>query len=497
MTKQTTHTTHQRPAPGHDVASLRRRLEGAGQEHLLRFYDELPPARRALLLQRIARLDLESLPRLVDAYVRAKPAFLPQGELAPAPYYPLDASASLRRAWDRPKFMAEGEKLLRAGRVAVFTVAGGQGTRLGFDGPKGCYPGAAVTGKPLFRCLAEWIVASQRRYGVVIPWYIMTSPANHEQTASFFRDQNWFGLSAEHVMHFQQGEMPSFDMRTGRVLLAEKDEPATSPDGHGGSLRALYMSGAVEDMRRRGVRHISYVQIDNPLVKVIDPVFIGLHASAPDSSGEMSSKMVAKTEPGERVGVFCLVNGRTAVVEYSDLPRELAEQRDGAGALRFNAGSPAIHMIGVDFVARLNESAPESGGGLALPFHRAEKKVPHIDPDTGERVEPEQPNAVKLEMFVFDALPLCEKSIVLETERIEEFAPIKNADGADSPATSARIQTERAARWLERAGVSVPRRPDGQPDCTLEISPLTAMRPEDLNAGRLPKSIQPGAESAF
>lgn len=498
MMKPTTPSQSHRPtATGPDVAALRRRLESVGQEHLLRFYDELPPVRRALLVQRIARLDLDALPRLVDTYVRGRPSLLPQGELAPAPYYPLDDAPASRRPWDRAKYGAEGERLLRAARVAVFTVAGGQGTRLGFEGPKGCYPGSAVTGKPLFRCLAEWIVAAQRRYGVVIPWYIMTSPANHEQTASFFRDQNWFGLSAEHVMHFQQGEMPSFDMRTGRVLLADKDEPATNPDGHGGSLRALYMSGAVEDMRRRGVRHISYVQIDNPLVKVIDPVFIGLHASAPDSSGEMSSKMVAKTEPGERVGVFCLVDGRTTVVEYSDLPRELAEKRDESGALRFNAGSPAIHMIGVDFVATLNESAPESGGGLALPFHRAEKRVPHIDPETGERLEPEKPNAVKLEMFVFDALPLCEKSIVLETERVEEFAPIKNADGADSPATSGRLQTERAARWLERAGVGVPRRPDGDPDCALEISPLTAMRPEDLAGVRLPESINPGAELAF
>lgn len=480
-----------------DLASIQKRLEAVRQEHLLRFYPELPPPRRHALLDRIARLNLEAVPAQVRDYVLAKPDFAaPASQLEPAPYYPLDGAPSSHRPWDRAKFHADGEKLLRAGQVAVFTVAGGQGSRLGYEGPKGCYPGSAVTGKPLFRCLAEWIVAAQRRYGATIPWYIMTSPANHEQTVAFFHDQNHFGLAPEHVMHFQQGELPSFDMATGRILLADKDAPATNPDGHGGSLRALWLSGAVDDMKSRGVRHLSYVQIDNPLVRVIDPVFLGLHAAAPDSSAEMSSKMVAKTEPGERVGVFAKAGGKLQVVEYSDLPKDLAELREPGGRLRYNAGSPAIHTISVEFIAQLNESAGDAGA--TLPFHRAEKKVPCLDLDSGRHVEPEKPNAVKLEMFVFDALPSCRQSIVLETERVEEFAPIKNASGADSPETSRRIQTERAARWLEAAGVRVPRRADGSPDCTLEISPLTAMSPDDLRSHpKLPRSIERGSEVAL
>lgn len=484
--------------PTHDLESIDRRLRSAGQEHLLRFHDELPPVRRRALLERIARLDLERIPALVEAYVRSKPSFdAPADQLRPAPYYPLDAdSPDSPRPWDRGAYKSKGESLLRAGKVAAFTVAGGQGTRLGYDGPKGCYPGSAVTGKPLFRCLAEWIVSAQSRYKAVIPWYIMTSPANHRQTVAFFEDQNWFGLSPEHVMHFEQGEMPSFDLATGKVLLAEKDAPATSPDGHGGSLRALHLSGAIDDMRARGVQHFSYVQIDNPIVRVIDPVFLGLHAFAPDSSGEMSSKMVAKAEPGEKVGVFATAGGKVRVVEYSDLPRELAEARDERGGLRFNAGSPAIHVIGVEFVARLNAAAGATGA--TLPFHRAEKKVPFVDLETGAAVNPDKPNAVKLEMFVFDALPECRGSIVLETDRVEEFAPIKNADGADSPATSRRVQTRRAARWLEKAGVEAPLGADGEPDCALEISPVTAMWPEDLRGfPRLPRAIERGAEIAL
>ncbi|MEC9372385.1 MAG: UDPGP type 1 family protein [Planctomycetota bacterium] len=469
--------------------AIARRLREIGQEHLLRFHDELSPERRRLLLERIEGLPLESVPRLIEEYVKQKPDFSPRGKIEPAAYYPADPKSS-RRSWNRDSFRAKGEALLKMGRVGVFTVAGGQGTRLGFDGPKGCYPATPAHGKPLFMVIAEWIRAASARYGATIPWYIMTSPANHDDTVSFFRDQNQFGLKPQSIMHFQQGVMPSFDAATGKILLAEKDEPATNPDGHGGSLRALYVSGAIDDMRHRGVEHISYVQIDNPMVKPVDPVFIGLHAAAPDSSGEMSSKMVEKTEPSEKVGVFSTVDGRVQVIEYSDLPDELAQQRDDAGALRFNAGSPAIHLIGVEFVARLNEKGDD---GLSLPFHRADKKVPHVDLATGKKVEPDSANGVKLEMFVFDALPLAEKSIVLETLREDEFAPIKNAEGVDSPASSRRLQSGRGARWLESAGVRVARNEDGSPACTIEISPLKAMGPEDLKGMALPKEIEPGA----
>lgn len=479
-----------------DHKTISRRLQDVGQEHLLHFFDELDSGAQRRLLERIDALEIERIPGFVEQHVKRKPSFAPPENLEPAPYYPMDP-ASERRPWDPDDYRAAGERLLRAGKVAVFTVAGGQGTRLGFDGPKGCYPATPVEAKPLFLVIAEWIRAASERYGAPIPWYVMTSPVNHDETVSFFDDQNYFGLDRRAVTHLQQGVMPSFDAATGKVLLADKDAPAVNPDGHGGSLKALYDSGALEDMRRRGVEHISYVQIDNPLVKVIDPVFLGLHATAPDSSGEMSSKMVLKTEPEEKVGVFCLVDGAVQVVEYSDLPEELAQQRDEGGGLRFNAGSPAIHMIGVEFVRRLNESDDD---GFSLPFHRAEKKVPHIDIETGRMIDPESPNGVKLEMFVFDALPLCESSIVVETDRAEEFAPIKNAEGKDSPESSRALQIAKAARWLEAAGVRIPRTDEGEPDCALEISPLYAMRPADLKnlaPGTLPERIDRGAAVAF
>ena len=187
----------------------------------------------------------------------------------------------------------------------------------------------------------------------------------------------------------------------------------------------------------------------------------------------MCAKVVMKTDPGEKVGVICRTPRGIEVVEYSDLPEELARQTDETGALRFRLGSIAIHVIGVEFVARLNAGAE----GFSLPFHRAEKKVACVDPGTGRAIDPETPNAVKLETFVFDALPLASHPIVYETERIDEFAPIKNAEGSDCPATCAAIQTERAARWLESRGTSVPRGDDGAPRCTLELSPLTELDP--------------------
>lgn len=230
-------------------------------------------------------------------------------------------------------------------------------------------------------------------------------------------------------------------------------------------------------------------------MRVIDPTFLGLHAFAPDSSGEMSSKMVMKAGPDEKVGVFAKANGRTAVIEYSDLPAELARRTAPDGSLMFCAGSIAIHIISVSFVERLN-----AGTGFSLPYHRAEKKIPFVDLASGQRVEPTAPNAVKLETFVFDAVPLCKSSIVLETDRTEEFAPIKNATGSDSPESCRKLQTLRAARWLEPAGVRLPYAADGSPHCTIELSPLTALWAEDLRGPKkptLPAAIGTGAAVAL
>jgi len=463
--------------------TVRATLAARDQEHLLTFYDELSPDQQGRLLDQLEQIDFDRLDGLIDRHVPRPVEPAPAEDLQPASFYPRDPGD----AYDADHYRRVGQDLIRAGKVAAFCVAGGQATRLGWGGPKGTFPATVVTGKPLFRVLAEQIVATRERYGVVIPFYVMTSPLNDAATRAFMQDNNCFGLRRRNLFMFPQGLLPSFEIGSGRMLLADRGTVAMNPDGHGGSLRAMAASGALADMRARGIEHISYFGVDNPLVKVIDPLFLGLHAAAPDSSAEMSSKMVPKTDPDEKVGVFCRWSGKTTIVEYINLPRELAEQRDGDDRLCFGSGSIAVHIISVKLVEQLT-----GGETFALPLHAARKIVPHVDPDTGERLDPETPNAVKLESFVFDALPQARSSIVYETSRTEEFAPIKNASGPDSPATSHQLQSDRSGAWIESYGVTVPRTEDGHVDAAIELSPLTALEREDLARVRLPAAIGRG-----
>jgi UDP-N-acetylglucosamine/UDP-N-acetylgalactosamine diphosphorylase len=472
------------------LATVRATLERHGQVHLLTFAPQLNASQLKHLLDQIAAINFDGLDHLIETYVRQRPHLDLPSDLEPAPYYPFRGG---KGAFDAQSYRAVGENLIRRGKVAAFTVAGGQGTRLGWNGPKGTYPATVVTGKPLFRVFAEQILATQRNYAVTIPWYIMTSPINDAQTRAFFADNNYFGLPdpQRNIFMFPQGVLPSIEAPSGKLLLSAKDEIAVNPDGHGGSIKALRSSGAIDDMRARGVEHISYFQVDNPIVRAIDPIFLGLHATAPDSSAEISSKMVAKAYPDEKVGVFCRnAAGKTMVIEYSDMPAHLAQQTNAGGSLRFIAGSIAIHIISVNFIERLTANPHR----FALPYHRADKKVPHIDLKTGELIEPAQPNAVKLEAFVFDAIPLARSSIVYQTDRVEEFAPIKNAQGVDSPATSHQIQSDRHGRWLRQRGVEIPLDAQQHVQAMIEISPLTAMEADDLKPTELPAKIQMGQE---
>jgi UDP-N-acetylglucosamine/UDP-N-acetylgalactosamine diphosphorylase len=449
------------------ISELRERLGRIGQAHVLRFYDELDEAGRRKLIGQIEALDLRSISELAESYVRhAPPAALPK-VIRPARPMPRTADAEHGRLYEQAE--ARGHELLRGGKVAAFLVAGGQGTRLGFDGPKGEYPVTPIKQKPLFQVFAEQLLAHGRAAGRAVPWYIMTSQVNDAATREFFKTHAYFGLKEGDVHFFAQGMMPAFGT-DGKLLLGERDSLALSPDGHGGSLRALSRSGALKEMKRRGVEHLSYFQVDNPLVYCIDPLFLGLH----DLTGsEMSSKTISKAHPLEKVGNFVVGDGKLQVIEYSDLPKELAQAAEADGKPTFNAASIGIHALRVSFVERLN-----AGGSLALPWHRAEKKVPCLD-ESGAAVKPASPNAVKLEQFVFDAIPLAANPLVFQTDRLEEFSPVKNAEGDDSPATCRRDQILRAARWLTDAGVSVPAKA-GEVDAVVEISPLYAVGPAQL-----------------
>ena len=467
-----------------DNTNLKQRLSKIGQESVLRFFDTLAPDRQAKLVQQLQALHLDTIGELVDTEVRQKAAIALPADIKPVDVYPRVPDAVRRALYVEAE--ERGHQLLTQGKVAGFLVAGGQGTRLGYDGPKGEYPVTPVKKKPLFQVFAEQLLGYSREVGKAIPWYIMTSDVNDAATRAFFEKNKFFGYAPSDVFFFPQGMMPAFSM-SGEMLLAAPDSLALSPDGHGGSLRALDKSGALADMRDRGVEHLSYFQVDNPLVHCIDPLFLGLH----DLTGsEMSSKTIPKANALEKVGNFVIGDGKLQVIEYSDLPENLALQTNADGTPTFNNGSIAIHALRVSFVERLNIT-----GRLNLPWHRAEKKVPFIDAN-GTLVKPDKPNAVKLEQFVFDAIPLAENAIVYTTDRAEEFSPVKNAEGVDSPETCRRDQIRRTARWLTSAGVQVPMR-DGEPDATLEISPLFATSEKQLATRPLGRKSIAAGETVY
>ncbi|MDD3887134.1 MAG: UTP--glucose-1-phosphate uridylyltransferase, partial [Victivallaceae bacterium] len=295
---------------------------------------------------------------------------------------------------------------------------------------------------------------------------------NREATEQFFRDNAYFGLAAEQVFFFTQGTMPAIGY-DGKLLMASPHSLALSPDGHGGTLLALRKSGALDRMKSEGVDYLSYFQVDNPLVHVADPFFVGLHAL---ENSQMSAIMLAKTNPYEKLGNFCVTGARVEIIEYSDLPKELAESRVAGGSLRFIAGSPAIHVISREFVEKLT-----ADGVLKLPWHRADKKIGCID-CCGNPVTPTEPNGVKLESFIFDAMPLAERTMLLEADRAMTFAPTKNATGVDSVESCRAMLIERDARYLEAAGVRVPRRADGTVDAKFELSPRRVVDAADAAA---------------
>ena len=457
--------------------NIKKLLKKYNQSHLLAFWEQLNTTQRQNLLAQIKELDFSKMDDWVANYTK-KPALPTTGDdFAPAESYsPGPAGAEQKRKYAQAGEL--GKELISAGKVAAFVVAGGQGTRFGFDSPKGNFSISPVKNKTLFRIFAESIAAVSEKYQTVCPWYIMTSPLNYAQTREIFRSNDYYGLRESDVFIFQQGTLPNFSF-DGKILLADKANIACSPDGHGGSLKALYQSGALEDMKRRGVEFVSYFQVDNPLINIFDRLFIGLHTL---NKAEMSSKAVIKTGPEEKVGNFCLVGGKVTVIEYSDLSDELAEKQNPDGSLVFQLASIAIHIINTSFIEKLNTR------GFPLPLHRAVKKIPHID-EKGEPVEPVEPNGIKLESFVFDALPLASKSVILQTLRGEEFAPVKNATGTDSAETAKEMMIARAVGWLESAGRTIPRKPDGSIDVTVEIAPSFALEKDDIKAklNRIPE----------
>ena len=410
----------------------------------------------------VESLDWEELATALDECIFKKNQNSIPPEYGPASYLPATPDTIEQEELYAQGYL-HGENLIKAGKIAAFTVAGGQGTRLGYDGPKGTLPVSPIKNKPLFQLFAEQIRGVAEKYETVIPWYIMCSPLNLEATISHFEENSYYGLAKEDIKFFAQGVMPATDFE-GNLLLASEDSLALSPNGHGGSLKALIDSGSIKDMADREIQHVSYFQVDNPLVSTINPLFIGLHDL---QKSDMSSRSLTKTGPFEKLGNFVSIGDRISIIEYSDLSEEKALEKDESGQIKYRAGSPAIHILRRDFIEQF------ASGEIKLPYHRAEKKVAHVD-QNGQLVTPDQPNAVKFETFVFDALPFAKNPLILEADREEEFSPVKNMTGVDSLESSRADQIQKAKNWILKAGHKY------REDSTVEICPKSFPYPEDI-----------------
>ncbi|GHT35616.1 UDP-N-acetylhexosamine pyrophosphorylase [Planctomycetales bacterium] len=459
---------------------LQKKLQPFHQEHLLTFWDVLSETERQQLVRQIENIDFEQINELYQRRNEPAQSLALADKANDPPAYQFSTVPNPLPVKSRKKITAEeaiqaGTEALRSGKVAAALVAGGQGTRLGFPHPKGMFPIAPVSGKTLFQIHFEKVLAASKKYGQHIPYCIMTSPATHTETVDFLNENKYFGMNPDDVFVFCQGTMPAVDLKTGKILLAEKSSLALSPDGHGGMLKAISSAAepapsggncsVLEKLKQRGIAYLFYHQVDSSLVKICSPEFLGYHIL---SGSELTSQVIRKTKPMDKVGNVVEADGHLSVIEYSDLPENVAVKTNPDGSLKIWAGSIAVHIFNTEFLEQQSQKKD------SLPFHFAKKKVPFADLQSGAEVKPEKENAVKFEKFIFDLMPAAKNSIVVEVDPPNHYAPLKNKDTADCPETVKRDLSKQFISWLRQAGAEV------ADDAVIEISPLFADSPEVL-----------------
>ena len=394
-------------------------LKKYGQEHLLNHYDTLDEVHKKKLIEQINAIDFELVKSLYES--TKKEIKNSKDEITPIDY--LDKF----KLGDKFKYYEEiGKKAIKEGKLAAVTMAGGQGTRLGHSGPKGTYDIGLDSHKSLFELLCDGIKEEGKKYGVTIPWFIMTSKENNAETEKFFKENKYFGYEKDkNLFFFIQGELPMMDTE-GKILIGEDGLIKLAADGHGGIYESLVKTGMTKKMRELGIEWVFIGGVDNCLVKMVDPVLMGI---AIDKKVTVACKSVVKANPHERVGVFCRRNGKPNVIEYTEITDEMAEATDKDGELLYGESHILCNLFSVDAVERM--------GKEPLPYHVAYKKAKYIDKD-GNLVVPDSPNAYKFEAFLFDAFSEVDDMAILRVKREEEFAPVKNADsaGVDCPSTA-------------------------------------------------------------
>ncbi len=393
-------------------------LKENNQDKLLNMMDKMSEDKREKLAQQIIDLDFVKLNNLYEE-TKEKPEIL-EKKLEHIKYVD-----EYKLSEDKSNLYAGlGEEIIKNNQYAVVTMAGGQGTRLGHKGPKGTFK---IDVKPepkyLFQILAENLERANKKYGVILPWYIMTSTENNKETVEFFKNNNYFGYDESKVKFFTQGNLPLL-FKDGQLVLDKDYSIKLAADGNGCIYKAMAETGIISEMREKGIKWIFIGSVDNVLLNMVDPILIGLTIN---QNNEIASKSIAKKDPSERVGVFCKANGVPSVIEYSELPKEMAELRDEDGELLYGEAHIMCNLFSIDALEKISKQN--------LPYHVANKKTNYMN-ENGEFIEVTEPNAYKFEAFIFDAFNYFDNISILRGKRECDFAPVKNKIGNDSPETA-------------------------------------------------------------
>lgn len=393
-------------------------LESYNQNHIINLLKNLDEVKKQELLDQIEKIDFHQVMELYDN--TKKEIEIKESKIEPISY--LD-KAKLSQE-QKEKFDKLGEEILRSGKYAVVTMAGGQGTRLGHTGPKGTFKlDVYGKGKYLFEILKENLEEANKKYDTTIPWYIMTSKENNKATVEFLEKNNYFGYPKEAVTIFTQSELPLVDF-DGKLLISKDMKIKEASDGNGGTYSSLRASGCLSDMKDKGIKWIFIGGVDNALLKMADVTLLGM---AIDKNVQIASKSVVKANPHEKVGVFCKMNNHPKVIEYAELPESMAEEVDDDGELKYGESHIMCNLYTIEAIEKASKEP--------LIYHSAIKKNSYVD-ESGKEIIPEEPNSYKFESFIFDAFEFFDDIAILRGKREDDFAPVKNKDGVDSPKTA-------------------------------------------------------------
>jgi len=451
--------------------SLASRYQAAGQGHVFDYEDQLSSEEKQSLYQQLEGIRVEKMETLLQAALEDASKST-SGDIKPftGPVGRVDDSSTYATSREA------GMKALQEGQVAALVLAGGQGTRLGFDGPKGMYNIGLPSEKSLFQLMGERLKKLGELAGAPVPFYIMTSPLNHEETEEFWKANDCFGLGENNVTVFSQGLLPCMK-DDGKIIMETAGKVAMAPDGNGGIYPSLQASGSLANMQERGIKYLHVFSIDNALVLPADPVFIGYCVN---QKADCGNKVVWKAAANEKVGVIAMKDDKPCVVEYSEISKEMSESTDGNGRLVYGAGNICNHFYTMDF---LTESVMPNVGNM---YHIARKKIKYYDGKA--TISPTENTGIKLETFIFDVFPLCENMAVLDVPRSQEFGPVKNKPGSevDCPETARALISNMCRKWVEDAGGKL----SGDADAICEISPLTSYAGEGLEELVKDKTIE-------